>query len=65
MELGVRLAFFPDNHQLRAEAEEGQGALEGRELVGLREILAFRGPQGEIERQSDTRPFLTPFWKLV
>ena len=48
MELGVGLAFFADDHQLRAEAEEGQGAVEGRKLVGLREILAFRGPQGEI-----------------
>ncbi len=48
MELGVGLAFFADDHQLRAEAEECQGAVEGRELVGLREILAFRGPQGEI-----------------
>ena len=48
MQLGVGLAFFADNHQLRAEAEEGQGAVEGRELVGLREILAFRGPAGEV-----------------
>ena len=48
MELGVRLAFFLDQNQLRAEAEEGEGALEGRQLVGAREILAFFGPQGEI-----------------
>ena len=48
MELGVGLAFFLDQKQLRAEAEEGQGAVESRELVGLREILAFRGSAGEI-----------------
>ena len=48
MELGVGVAFFADDHQLRTESEEGQGAVEGRELVGLREILAFRGPAGEI-----------------
>ena len=48
MELGVRLAFFLDDRQLRAEAEEGQGAVEGRELESLREILAFPGAQGEI-----------------
>ena len=48
MQLGVRLAFFPDDHQLRAESEEGQGALEGRKLVAAREILAFPGAQGEI-----------------
>ncbi len=48
MELGVRLAFFVDEYELRAESEEGQGAVESRELVGAREILAFPGPQGEI-----------------
>ena len=48
MELGVRLALFPDQKQLGAEAEEGEGAVEGRQLVGAREILAFFGPQGEI-----------------
>ncbi len=48
MELGVRLAFFLDQKQLGAEAEEGQGAVEGRELESLREILAFPGAQGEI-----------------
>ena len=48
MELGVRLAFFPDQNQLGAESEEGQGALEGRQLVAAREILAFPGAQGEI-----------------
>ena len=48
MQLGVGLAFFPDDHQLRAESEEGQGALEGRKLVGFREILPFSGAQGEI-----------------
>ena len=48
MQLGVGLAFFPDQNQLRAESEEGEGALEDRELVGAREILAFPGAQGEI-----------------
>ena len=48
MELGVRLPFFLDQNQLRAEAEEGEGAVEDRELVGAREILTFFGPQGEI-----------------
>ena len=30
VELGVGFAFFPDQKQLGAEAEEGEGALEGR-----------------------------------
>ena len=44
----MRLAFFLDQNQLGAEAEEGEGAVEGRELVATREILAFPGAQGEI-----------------
>ena len=50
VELGVGLAFFPDQNQLGAESEEGEGALEDRELVGAREILAFPGAQGEIDQ---------------
>ena len=65
VQLGVGLALFPDDHQLRAEAEVSEGALEGGELEGLGEVFAFCGPQGEIERQFNTCPFLTPFWKLV
>ncbi len=43
--LGVGLAFFLDQDQLGAEAEEGEGAVEERDPEGLGELLAFRGPR--------------------
>ncbi len=37
-----------DEGQLGAEAEEGEGAVEGGEAVGLGEVLAFCGSAGEV-----------------
>ena len=46
--LGVRLAFFLDQDQLGAKSEEGEGAIEEGELVGLRVVLTLLGSAGEV-----------------
>ena len=48
VELGVGFTGFVDDGELGAEAEEGQGAVEGGEAEGLGEVLALVGPEGEV-----------------
>ena len=48
VELGVGVACFVDDGQLGAESEEGEGAVEDGELVGLRVVHALFGSAGEV-----------------
>ncbi len=48
LELGVGVAFFVDEGQLGAEAEEGEGAVESGESVGMGEVFSFLGSHGEV-----------------